>query len=104
MSNNIFQQAKQAFEMRSQLKKIQKAMENEQGEYTNAGVTVVANGNASLVSVSIDPSAAEPANLKRLERTITENANKALNLAKEKGAKLMQDKSKEMGLDKFFGG
>ena len=102
--SNIFSAAKQAMEMRSQMKKMQKVLEAEQSEYANGGVKVVTHGGIGIVSIAIEPEIVDITDLKKLERTITENANKSLGISKEKAAKFMQEKSKELGLDKLLAG
>lgn len=100
---NMFKMAKQALEMRSQVKRIQKQLEEQTYEYENAGVKIVVSGDLQVVSVSMtDLAFSERA---RLERTIKENTNKALRLAKEASTKMMTEMTKEMGgLGSLLGG
>lgn len=93
--SNMFQMAKQALEMRSQMKKIQKQLEAQTSEYENAGVKVVVTGDMQILSVSMTDEAF--VDRVRLERTIKENINKALRLAKEQSAKAMSEMTKNMG-------
>lgn len=92
---NMFQMAKQALEMRSQVKKLQKQLEAQTAEYENAGVKVVVSGDMQVVSVSMTDEAFT--DRVRLERTFKENTNKALRIVKDQSAKMMSDLSKEMG-------
>ena len=92
---NMFQMAKQALEMRSQMKKIQKQLEAQTAEYENAGVKVVVSGDMQVVSVSMTDEAF--VDRVRLERTFKENVNKALRLAKDQSAKAMAELTKDMG-------
>ena len=102
--SNIFSAAKQAMEMRSQMKKLQKTLEAEKSEYANGGVKVVTHGGIGIISITIDPEIVDITDLARLERTLTENANKALGISKDKAAKFMHEKTKELGLDKLLAG
>ena len=99
---NMFQMAKQALEMRAQMKKLQKQLEAQTSEYENAGLKVVVSGDMQIVSVAMTDEAF--ADRARLERTIKENVNKALRLAKDQSAKAMGEMTKEMGgLGALFG-
>ncbi len=104
MANNVFQMAKQAMEMRSQMKKIQKDLEAQVTEYENAGVKVVVCGDMTLRSISIAPDSIDPARLERLERTVVENINKALKRAKDQAAQHMAKMTKGLGLDGLMNG
>lgn len=104
MAGNIFQGIKQAMDMRTQMKKMQKAMEEKQFDYLNAGVKITVNGGLSLVSVEIDPSVVDTAKIEKLNRTVLENTNKALKLAKDYAQQEAAKMTKEMGLDGLLGG
>ncbi len=104
MANNVFQMAKQAMEMRSQMKRMQKDLEAQTAEFENAGVKVVVRGDMTLAALSISPDAIDITRLDRLERTVIENANKALRRVKEQAAKQMSQMTKGMGLDGLMGG
>ena len=101
---NFFQQAKQAMELRNKMKKIQKELESQVVEYENGGIVVSARGDMSLASIKIDPSIIDITRLDKLERTILENCNKALKIAKDQAGAQMQKMTKEMGLDGLLGG
>ncbi|MGI5868192.1 MAG: YbaB/EbfC family nucleoid-associated protein [Kiritimatiellia bacterium] len=101
---NFFQQAKQAMEIRSQVKKMQKQLEARTVEFENAGVKVTANGDLTITAISINPEVVDITRLDKLERTIMENANRALKKAKDDASAEMQKMTKEMGLDKLLGG
>lgn len=101
--SNMFKMARQAVEMRSKMKKVQKELEAQLAEYENAGVKVVVRGDMTLAKIHISPEAAEPDKTARLERTIVENTNKALKIVKEKTARQMSAMTKDMGLDNILG-
>ena len=104
MANNVFQMAKQAMEMRSQMKKIQKELEGQLTEYENAGVKVTVRGDMTVAALTIAPDAVDITRLDRLERTLLENTNKALKRAKDQAAQQMSSMTKGMGLDSLLGG
>lgn len=104
MGTNVFQMAKQAMEMRSQMKKVQKELEAQVTDYENAGVKVTVRGDMSVVSITIEPDTIDITRLDRLERTITENTNKALKKAKDLAAQQMAKMTKGMGLEGILGG
>ena len=90
--------------MRSQVKKIQKELELLTVEYANSGVKIIARCDMSVASIMIDPEVVDITRMDKLERTIMENVNKALKLAKDKSAEHMKVMTKDMGLDKLLGG
>lgn len=104
MGTNVFQMAKQAMEMRSQMKKVQKELEAQVTDYENAGVKVTVRGDMSVVSITIEPDTIDITRLDRLERTIAENTNKALKKAKDLAAQQMAKMTKGMGLEGILGG
>jgi len=104
---NPFQMAKQAIEMKKQVNKIQRDLQAQISEYENSGVKVSVNGEFTLLSLTIDPAKVDLSRIDRLERTITDNINKAHKLAKEKMQKHMLElarNSKDGPLSSIFGG
>ncbi len=95
--SNMFQQAKQLMEMRSQMKKVQKELESVTEEYENSGVKVTARGDMTVVSVKINPEVIDITRIEKLERTISENTNKALSLVKKHTAEMTQQMLKDNG-------
>ena len=91
-------------ELRSKIKQIQKELESQTTEYENAGVAIVARGDMTIASIKIRPDAFDAAHIEKLERTIVENANRALVKAKDQASAQMMKKQKEMGLDGLLGG
>ncbi len=100
----FFQQAKQAMEMRSKIKKAQKELESQTFDYENAGVVVTARGDMTISAIKISPDVVDASRLDRLERTVTENVNKALKKSKDHATAQMAKMTKEMGLDGLLGG
>lgn len=101
---NFFQQAKQAMELRSQVKKIQKQLESQTVDFENAGVKVTARGDLTVAAIVINPEVVDITRLDKLERTILENVNRALKKAKDDASAQMQKMTKDMGLDGLLGG
>jgi DNA-binding protein YbaB len=54
---NVFEQVKQAMQMRKETKRIQNEIEKITFEYANGGITCVARGDFSIVSIKIAPEA-----------------------------------------------
>ena len=76
---NFFQQAKQAMELRSQVKKIQKQLESQTVDFENAGVKVTARGDMTIASIGINPEVIDMTRIDKLERTILELQAEARN-------------------------
>ncbi len=95
----FFEQAKKAMEMRNQMKRLQREIEEMTKEYSNGGVKVVVTGDMVVKSIEIaDKSLLDPAKEEKLVRTFTENVNKALTLAKNEAQERMKAVTKELGL------
>lgn len=99
---NMFQMAKQAMEMRSQMKKLQKQLAAMRYEYENAGVKVAVNGELQILSLELTEEAYT--DRVRLQRSLMENINKAIRLAKDGSAKEMASMTEGMGLGGLLGG
>ena len=95
----FFEQAKKAMEMRNQMKRLQREIEEMTKEYSNGGVKVVVTGDMVVKSIEIaDKSLLDPAKEEKLLRTFSENVNKALTLAKNEAQERMKAVTKELGL------
>ena len=95
----FFEQAKQAMQMRNQMKRLQREIEEMTKEYSNGGVRVVVTGDMVVKTIEIaDKSLLDPAKEEKLVRTFSENVNKALTLAKTEAQQRMQAVTKELGL------
>jgi len=93
----IFDQMKQAMQMRSEAKRIQQEIEKITTDYANGGITVTARGDFTITKISISPETwAEAASGKheRFETMLFNVVNGALKSVKkatqEHMAKLMQ--------------
>ena len=94
----IFDQVKQAMQMRSQAKRLQAEIEKIQCEYSNGGSTVTARGDFTISSIKIAPetwSEVASGKTERFETMLFNVVNGALKSVKkttqEQMAKLMQD-------------
>lgn len=87
--NNLMKQAQQ---MQNRVKKIQEEVANKTVEASSGGgmVTVVVNGRQEVLSINVDPSVVDPAEIEMLQDLITAAVNEALRKSQE----LMKD---EMG-------
>ena len=95
----FFEQAKQAMQMRNQMKRLQREIEEMTKEYSNGGVRVVVSGDMVVKAIEIvDKDLLSPAKEEKLVRTFTENVNKALTLAKNEAQERMKAVTKELGL------
>ncbi len=93
----MFDNIKQAMQMRSEAKRLQSEIEKISAEYSNGGITCIAKGDMSITSLSFSPEAydevkaGKPA---RFETMLLNVINGALKKAKEttqaEMAKLMQ--------------
>ncbi len=95
----FFEQAKQAMQMRNQMKRLQREIEEMTKEYSNGGVKVVVSGDMVVKSIEIaDKGLLDPAKEEKLLRTFTDNVNKALALAKNEAQERMKALTKDLGL------
>jgi DNA-binding protein YbaB len=100
----FFEQAKRAMEMRNRMKKIQRELESKTFEYENAGLKISVSGDLSVKSVRIvDQEILTPGKLEKLERTLAENLNKALHLAKDGAQDMMKEATKGIDLSGLMG-
>lgn len=102
---NIFKMMKDTLSAQKNLKKIQNELQRKTVEYSGGGgtVRVTASGDASLVSIKIDPAAVAPERTDKLEKMILEAVNGALAEAKKMSAEHMQKLMADMGLPNIPG-
>ena len=85
--------------MRNQLKKIQRDLEQRTFDYENAGVRISVSGDLSVKSVKIlDEELLSSGKTDKIERTLAENLNKALHLAKDGAQEAMKEATKGMDM------
>lgn len=103
---NIFEQAKQALQMRREQKRIQSEIEKIVVEYANGGIHAVMKGDFTLSSLKIDDEALEELRNGKTDRftTMLQNVfNGAMKKAKDATQQKMMEMMKEGGLGNIFG-
>ena len=107
---NPFEQIKQAMQMRKEAKRIQAEIEKITCEYSNGGITCVARGDFTIMSIKISPEALQEVidgKPERFDTMLLNVTNGALKLVRkqtqEHMAKLMQNAGGG-GLAGMFGG
>ena len=94
MPSNMNNLIKQAQKMQREMEETQKALEDEQVSASSGGgaVEVVVSGKREVISVKIDPEAADPEDVEMLEDLIMAAVNEALRkmdeLSQERMAKV----------------
>ena len=101
---SFLEQAKRALELRNQVKKIQRDLEAMTFDYENAGIKITVTGDLAVKSVKIvDPAILADPKPEKIERTLAENLNKALHLAKDGAQERMKAATKGMDLGGLMG-
>ena len=103
----MFDQVKQAMQMRSEAKRIQNEIQKIKAEYANGGITVIARGDMTIEKIAISPEAYDEVKAgkpQRFETMLFNVVNGALKKAKDttqaEMAKMMQQGG---GLGGLFG-
>lgn len=102
----IFDQVKQAVQMRNEAKKLQAEIEKIQETYSNGGVTVTARGDFTISSIKISPEAwAEAAGGKpeRFETMLFNVVNGALKSVRKTTQEQMAKMMQAGGMGSLFG-
>ena len=102
----MFDQIKEAMQMRSEAKRIQAEIEKIQVEYANGGITVTARGDMSITSIKIAPETwAEVVKGKtdRFETMLFNVVNGALKSVKKATQEQMMQMMKDGGMGGLFG-
>lgn len=103
----VFNQVKQAMQMRKEAKRIQSEMERITAEYSNGGITCVARGDFSIVSVKVTEEAlSEVVNGKpeRFETMLTNVVNGALKNVRQQTQEAMAKMMQGSSMGDMFGG
>jgi DNA-binding protein YbaB len=96
----MFDQVKQAMQMRSEAKRIEAEIKKITAEYSNGGITVVAKGDMSIEKISVTPEAydevkaGKPA---RFETMLFNVVNGALKKARETTQQMMMKQMQAAG-------
>ena len=102
----IFDQMKQAMQMRSEAKRIQQEIEKISADYSNGGITVTAKGDFTISKISISPETwAEAAAGKheRFETMLFNVVNGALKNVKKTTQERMAQLMQSGGMGNLFG-
>ena len=102
----IFDQVKQAMQMRSEAKRIQQEIEKISVDYSNGGITVTAKGDFTISKISISPETwAEAASGKheRFETMLFNVVNGALKNVKKTTQDHMAQMMQSGGMGGLFG-
>ena len=93
----MFDQIKEAMQMRSEAKRIQNELQKVRAEYANGGITVIAKGDMTIDKISVTPDAYDEVKAgrpQRFETMLLNVVNGALKRAKDatqaEMAKMMQ--------------
>jgi DNA-binding YbaB/EbfC family protein len=93
---NVLRQAQQ---LQGRLQQVQEELEQERVEASVGGgmVKVVANGKQDVVSISIDPSVVDPADVEMLEDLILAAVKEARRLAQDRATEKMGEFAQVLG-------
>jgi len=103
----MFEQVKQAMQMRKEAKRMQAEIEKITCEYTNGGITAVVRGDFTVMSIKVAPEAlAEVVAGKpdRFETMLTNVVNGAIKSVKQKTQEQMAKLMKGSDLASMLGG
>jgi len=104
---NMFDQMKQAMQMRKEAKRLQAEVEKISFEYSNGGITCVARGNFTIASIKLAPEALQEVAAGRPERFETmlhTVVNAALKGVRKQTQEMMAKVMKDSGMGGLFGG
>ena len=102
----MFDNIKQAMQMRSEAKRIEAEIKKITTEYSNGGITVIAKGDMTIEKIAISPEAydevkaGKPA---RFETMLFNVVNGALNRVREATQKHMAEMMQQGGMGGLFG-
>jgi len=103
----MMDQVKQAMQMRKETKRIQNEIEKITCEYSNGGITAVARGDFTIVSIKVSEEALQEVlagKPQRYETMLTNVVNGALKAVKKQTQEAMAKMMQGSGLDGLFGG
>jgi len=106
---SMFDQVKQAMQMRKEAKRIQNEMERITFEYSNGGITCVARGDFAIMSIKISPEVAKEVASGKIERfetmlkNVVDNAIKGVKKQTQEAMMAMMKEEGGGGLGGMFG-
>ena len=104
---NIFDQVKQAMQMRKEAKRMQAEVEKITAEYSNGGITCTVRGDLTVTSITFAPDAFDEViagKPDRFSKMLLNVVNSAIKSAKNKTQEQMLAAMKENGLGGMLGG
>ena len=96
----MFDQIKEAMQMRSEAKRIQNEIQKIKAEYSNGGITVIAKGDMTIDKIAITPEAYDEVKAgkpQRFETMLFNVVNGALKRAKDETQKRMMELMRQGG-------
>ena len=106
---SMFDQVKQAMQMRKEAKRIQSEMERITFEYSNGGITCVVRGDFAIASIKIAPEVAKEVAGGKVERfetmlkNVVDNAIKGVKKQTQEAMMAMMKDGEGGGLGGMFG-
>ena len=103
----MMDQVKQAMQMRKEAKRIQAEIEKITCEYSNGGITAVARGDFTIVSIKVTEEALQEViagKPQRYETMLTNVVNGALKSVKKKTQEAMASMMQGSGMEGMLGG
>ena len=103
---NIFEQAKQALQMRKEAKRLQGEIERITSTYANGGISATMRGDFTLTNLTIEESALAEVKAGKTDRfttMLTNVINGAVKKSREATQQHMQKMMKENGFPGLFG-
>ena len=106
---SMFDQVKQAMQMRKEAKRIQNEMERITHEYSNGGITCVVRGDFTIVSIKIAPEAVKEVAAGKVDRfetmikNVVDNAIKGVKKQTQDAMMAMMKDGGAGGLGGMFG-
>jgi DNA-binding protein YbaB len=104
---NMFDQVKQAMQMRKEAKRLQAEVEKITFEYANAGISCVARGDFSILSIKVAPEALKEViagKPERFETMLNTVVNAALKGVRKQTQEAMGKLMKDSSMSGLFGG
>ena len=104
---NMFDQVKQAMQMRKEAKRMQAEIEKITCEHANGGITVVVRGDFTVTSIRVAPEALKEVvagKPDRFETMLNTGVNGALKTVKKQTQEAMAKMMQGSGMGDMFGG
>lgn len=102
----MFDQMKQAMQMRNEAKRIEAEVKKISVDYSNGGITVTAKGDMTIEKISVTPEAYDEVKAgkpQRFETMLFNVVNGALKRAREATQQMMMQQMQQGGMGGLFG-